>query len=190
LCAECNNRLAQYDLQYAPFVRDVAERVSRVNEKVGKDAIQVQVRYPIRVLKCALKSFISANGPDFIESHPWMRRFLLDLYNTEWDASMHLYLYACATRAGRQSGDARVLNVATGELRRFSEFTFWPLGNVLSSVPLKGVPLQPIDQWVRLYRYTDRGPATLSLPVNVITTVYPLDFRSAEEVRRDAEQDS
>ena len=83
-----------------------------------------------------------------------------------------------------------MLNVTTGELRKLSEFTFWPLGSVLSSMALTGVPLHSVNHWTTLYGYRDKGPATLSLPINVITTVYPLDFRSPEQVRKDAEADS
>jgi hypothetical protein len=113
LCQDCNNRLVQYDLHYTPFVREVAERVARVGRPSASDTVQVQVLYPLRVLKCVLKSFVSANGSRFVGARPWIRRFLLDRFNTEWDPKMRLYLYACATRgreAKRRSRSARFRN--------------------------------------------------------------------------------
>lgn len=186
MCRTCNSSSAPYDQQYSFFVRDVAERLSRVTQSSAGDTIQVEVRYPLRVLKSALKSFISANGPEFVRNRPWIRRFLLDPHNNEWDPDLHLYFYACATRAGRQSGESGMINIFTGSIRTLSEFTFWPLGSVLSSMALADVPLQQVNQWATLYRHRDKGPAGLTLPINVITTAYPLDFRSPEQVRQDA----
>jgi len=45
-------------------------------------------------------------------------------------------------------------------------------------------------RFMREFRYKDRGPELLSLPVNFIATPFPLDFRSREQVRRDAEEDA
>jgi hypothetical protein len=188
LCGPCNSYSGgQYGQHYVHFIRDIAERVDRA--PIGA-TVQVQVEYPLRLLKAVLQPFISANGKAFVDHNLWIRKFLHHSRNQEWDPLTHLYVYATPVRAGRQTGPSGMLNIFTGSIKVLSEFTFWPLGSVLTHMPLDGLPLAPIHQWAKRFRYEDRGPESLSLPVHVISTPFPLDFRSREQVRKDAEEDA
>lgn len=187
LCGHCNSHSGgQHGQHYVHFIRDIAERVDRV--PIGA-TIQVEVEYPLRLLKSILQSFVSANGQGFVDKNLWIRRFLLSSRNQEWDPLTHLYIYATPIRAGRQTGNSGTVNVFTGAYRVLSEFAFWPLGSVLTHMPLNGLPLAPIHQWAKSFQYQDQGPASLSLPVNVIATPLPLDFRSRDQVQKDAEDE-
>jgi hypothetical protein len=167
------------------FIRDIAERVDRA--PIG-ETIQVQVEYPLRILKAILQCFVSANGKAFVENNIWIRRFLLDSKNRDWDPLAHLYIYATPVHVGRQTGLSGMVNVVSGEYKIMSEFTFWPLGSILTYMPFDHLPLTPIHQWAKVFTYQDRGLKCVSLPVNVIATAFPIDFRSAEQVRKDAEK--
>lgn len=68
-----------------------------------------------------------------------------------------------------------------------AEFTFWPLGTVLSfGEELNDPRLVPIHHWSQ-YEYGYQGTVDLLLTVNPVATAYPLDFRNRGQVRREAQ---
>ena len=62
-----------------------------------------------------------------------------------------------------------------------AEFSFWPLGTVMSFGHLSHPGLVPIHQWVQ-HRFEYNGSVDLHLPVNPIHSAYPLDFRSKSQI--------
>jgi hypothetical protein len=84
---------------------------------------------------------------------------------------------------GRSSGIAAAFE--PGNERIVAEFTFWPLGSLLSFSELHDPRLAPIHHWAK-YDYKFNGVVEINLSVNPVATCYPGDFRSAQAVLRDA----
>lgn len=185
-CKDCNNRRlgAAYDTVYSDFVHSLAERCERARHG---DWIDVDVHYPLRIVKAVARFFLLSNGEAFAQKHEWLRGFLMDRHSTQWPDHVGLYLYVCAFPGGRSSGPVGQIKWSTGRVRILSEFSFFPVGALLSFQPLDSEPVVPVHGWAKRYGYKDRGPALVSLPVWTFATEYPLDFRSPEEVRRAVE---
>jgi hypothetical protein len=132
-----------------------------------------------------MQSFVSANGPDFVIANPWIRKFVRNSRNNEWPLSLFAYIFATNSRGGRKSGLSAFYDFEKKRIRTVAEFTFWPLGMVLSFDPLDDYPLTPIHQWASS-EYTWEGQLDVALTVNPASSAYPLDFRSRSQINRDA----
>ena|SRR5712691_1878499 len=126
-----------------------------------------------------------ANEPSFVEKNEWIRKFLRNSRKLDWPAGVFLYLFATNSRGGRKSGVSAFYTITTRTTSVVAEFTFWPLGSVLSFGELQDSRLSPIHQWAKL-DYQHSGKMGLTLTVNPVATAYPVDFRDRETVDKDA----
>lgn len=187
LCGECNSWCGgQYGGHYVEFIRKIAEPVERARN--GAQIFAAGIRRPLSVLKAITQSFVSANGPAFVGANPWVRKFLRNSRNREWPADTHLYLFATNSRGGRKSGVSGFYEIPRRQAHVVAEFTFWPLGTVLTFGEGFNDPrLTPIHHWSG-YDYGYQGTVDLQLTVNPVATAYPLDFRDADRVHREARE--
>jgi hypothetical protein len=143
------------------------------------------VQRPLSIVKAVTQSFVSANGPSFVEKNEWIRKFLRNSRNLDWPPDAFLYLFATNSKGGRKSGVSAFYTMTTRTTSVVAEFTFWPLGSVLSFGELQDSRLSPIHHWAKLdYQYS--GKMDLTLTVNPIATAYPVDFRDRETVDKEA----
>jgi len=188
LCGECNSWCGgQYGSHYVEFIRKIAEPVEKARD--GDQIFVAAIRRPLSVLKAITQSFVSANGPAFVSANPWVRKFLRSSRNQEWPTDTHLYVFATNSRGGRKSGVSGFYEIPRQRAHVVAEFTFWPLGTVLSfGEELNDPRLAPIHLWSR-YDYGYQGTVDLQLTVNPVATAYPLDFRNRDQVHREAQED-
>jgi hypothetical protein len=184
LCGECNSRGGgQYGSHYADFIARVAPAVERARDR--EQIIISGVQRPLSILKQIMQTFVSANGPDFVAANPWIRRFIRDSKNKEWPQSLFAYLFATNSRECRKSGLSAFYDFGEKRIRTVAEFSFWPLGMVLSFDPLDDYPLTPIHQWAS-FDYGWERQLDLNLTVNPTSSAYALDFRTRDEINKDA----
>ena len=190
VCAACNNRCGRkYGGAYVDLVRQVAERIGDVREFHTVSILNV--RRPLAILKQVLFQFVSVNGPGFVRANEWVAPFIKNSTNQSIPADIGIYLYASNTGGARRTGISSHFDLARNERNIVSEFSFWPLGTVISFGHLSHSRLAPIHHWVR-YRFDHKGTVDLHLPVNPSSSAYPLDFRSQSQLSsasRDAAAD-
>lgn len=183
LCGECNTKCGgQYGSHYVEFLRKVAERVGKARN--GERILVAGIHRPLSILKAITQSFVSANGPAFVNANSWVRKFLRSSRNRDWPRDVFLYVFGTKSSGGRKSGVAGFYEVHARRIRVVAEFTFWPLGSVLSFDELKDPRLAPIHHWSQ-FEYSYEGTVDLWLTINPVATAYPLDFRDKERVRRE-----
>src|SRR5437899_1929464 len=160
----------------APIVERAKDREQFIVSGVGR---------PLSILKQIMQSFVSANGPSFVEANPWIRKFIRNSRNQEWSPDLFAYIFATNTRGGRKSGLGAFFDFGRKRIRTVAEFSFWPLGMVLSFDSLDEYPVTPIHHWAQ-YDYSWPGQLDINLVVNPTSSAYALDFRIRAEMNRDA----
>ncbi len=132
LCSGCNNRYgSKYGGAYVDLVRKVAERIGDI--PCFHKASILGVKRPLRILKQVMLQFVTANGPKFVATNSWVAPFVREPKNNQIPDNVAIYLFASNTRAARTSGVSAHIDLASSYRRAVvSEFTFWPLGTVIS----------------------------------------------------------
>jgi len=185
LCARCNNNYGSiYGEAYVNFVRKVADRIGDVREfhtiTIGG------VKQPLRILKQVILNFVTSNGAEWVRASNWVAPFLLNPKNMTLPHHVGVYLYATNTYGGRSTGITAHIDLESGTHNTISEFSYWPLGTVIS---LDGEPfdrsLKPIQHWVQ-YSFDHEDSITVDLTVNPTATANPVDFRNQSQVQSDS----
>jgi hypothetical protein len=188
LCGMCNSKCgSKYGSHFVDFIRKVAEQVENARDE--ERLIISGVRWPLSIVKAVMQSFISANGPDFVKANPWVIKFVRNSRNQQWPHDVGLYLFATNSKGGRKSGVMASYDFIRRRHAVSSEFVFWPLGAALF---LKGMlsesRLTPIHHWVAECPYDYQGALDVCLWMNPAVKATPLDFRTEEQINKDASQ--
>jgi hypothetical protein len=189
LCSGCNNRYgSKYAGAYVDLVKTVSERIQDI-PNFHKTSI-LGVKRPLRILKQVMLQFVTANGPGFVRSNDWVAPFVRNPTNNQIPDNIGIYLFASNMRGARTTGVSAHIDLASKYRRAVvAEFTFWPLGTVISfDGELSHARLTPVHQWAR-YRFDYEGSVDLDLSVNPTDSAYPLDFRTPEQIKAGADPD-
>jgi hypothetical protein len=181
LCERCNNRYGRlYGGAYVDLVRQVAERIGNVRDFHKMSVLAV--KRPLPILKQVMLQFVTANGPSFVQANPWVAPFIRSQTQTQIPREVYVYLFASNASMNRKSGVSAHVHLNTGRTKVVSEFTFWPLGTVISfGEEEQSNLLTPIHHWAQ-YSFDYSGSVDLDLSVNPVASPYPVDFRPAAEV--------
>ena len=68
-------------LQLVDFISKIAPIVERAKDR--EEFVVSGVKRPLSILKQIMQSFVSANGPSFVEANPWIRKFIRSSRNKE-----------------------------------------------------------------------------------------------------------
>jgi hypothetical protein len=185
LCQECNNKYgSKYGGAYVDLVRRIAERIGDVRERHRISILGI--KRPLAILKQVMLQFVTANGPKFVRTNPWVAPFIRNRLNTSIPRNIAIYVFASNARTNRNSGVSAHIDLNTKRANIVSEFTFWPLGTVISfRGELTDERLTPIHHWTQ-YSFNYSGLIDLHLCVNPIITAYPIDFRTESQVQSGA----
>ncbi len=185
LCEVCNSKYGSlYGGAYVDLVKRIAERIGDVQDFHRISILGVE--RPLAILKQVMLQFVTANGPGFVRANDWVAPFIRSRTNTTIPKDIGIYLFASNRQGMRKTGVSAHMDLnMSSDAKIVAEFTFWPLGTVVSFGELNDKRLAPIHQWVR-FPFGYRGTADLHLYVNPVATDYPLDFRTESQVQSDA----
>jgi len=181
VCARCNNRCgSKYGGAYVDLVRRVAERIGDVQEFHTVSILGV--KRPLAILKQVLFQFVSTNGPGFVRANDWVAPFIKTTTNQSIPPEIGIYLFASNIRGARRTGSSSHIELSRStQFNVVAEFSFWPLGTVISFGHFSHPGLTPIHRWLQ-YPFDYKGAVDLHLRVNPIHSAYPVDFRSKSQV--------
>ena len=185
LCEDCNGKTGRwYGTEYVPFIKQAA--LYAVSEYLNKK-ITVNFRhiFPLRVAKEALAIICSSCGPGVTKQDTELRKLILGEKQRGLPSHLRLYAYLRGHKGGRSSGVAGILNTQRGTSRVVAEFSWWPIGWLLTFQDEAGLNECDVTNWFQ-YDCKDRHNLCLSLNCHYATTAYPLDFRSPEQVFKEA----
>jgi hypothetical protein len=187
LCQECNNKYGRlYGGAYVDLVRQIAERIGDVQDFHRISLLGV--KRPLAILKQIMLQFVTANGPGFAQANGWVQPFVRSRTNADVPRNVCIYLFASNAHGSRKSGVSAHIDLKTSRTHVVSEFTFWPLGTVISfNGEIPDNRLTPIHHWVQ-YPFDYKRTVDLHLCVNPIASDYPVDFRTKREVQLGATQ--
>lgn len=186
LCEPCNNRTGSwYGPAYVSFITELARfaHIANTGAFLGSSLVD---QFPLRVAKQALCMFAAVFPSEFINENQQFRRLLL---NKEYRGSIEpfrLYVYARNTQGMRSSGPAAILRADEGSVRVVGEFSWWPVGWILTwnDVVFERSDACEVSYWLTEFEYEQRETLALQIPCHWTETVYPLDFRSPKQVEQ------
>lgn len=191
ICVECNNNTGTwYGADYVSFVKLVHEEISK-SKPVNSSTIHFGCRlYPLRVLKQAASMFCSVNNTNYGEVISELRSFVLDKTAQSFPESkakigMHGFIGGLPKRWGisaltnvSQDGEPRVDAI--------SVIYHYPLGLVLYFNPDENTQIPGIDiSFFNSYSYDQEVSLEIDLPCYEANTLFPLDYRTQNDVIRD-----
>jgi hypothetical protein len=183
LCASCNSRAGRrFAPSYIRLVKTIAERVGNIREQ-HQLTIQ-RIEKPALLLRQVVQQFVTANGATFVQANPWVRTFLRPELRQNLPDDVFIYLFATNRPCARMTGMSGHVYAGKNQVRVVSEFTFWPVGTVLSYGDLADKRLAAIHHWSSI-PHTSNQTADVTLTVNPVNSALPIDFRGEDEVLKD-----
>jgi hypothetical protein len=181
LCRRCNNSTGRwYNPAYIRLVN--ASKAVAIPQNAGNAReVRVPVLHPQRVAKQALTSILATAQAGVTARYPHLREMIVNAEAARRVEPLRLWLYLRANPGGRSSGVASSVNIETGLGRVLAEFSFWPLGWVLTfdDVPVDGAI--DVSSWFEV-GYHEKREVTVTAPCQWALTAYPCDFRSPETI--------
>ena len=188
LCRKCNNFTGtMYGTAYRDFAESVAKTVE-IATKTGDKGVEISKIYPLRIVKQILSMFCSVNPPDMFNLDD-LRAFVLDKDAVGIDRKKYrLQMYFLKNNIMKFNGFSAVIKFdpTTGSLRQsslVSEITAFPLGFLLYLDPdptqeYEGVDITPFAS----FHYEDMACIRLPIEIKEVNNIFPLDYRSKEEI--------
>lgn len=191
LCSKCNSFTgAKYGQEYVKFAIGVHKVMRHLNAVPGMSinlkAVEI---YPLRFIKQVISMFLSINTGCFDDS---LRKFVLEKESLVFDKGKYrifMYLLCC--------GQQRLLpysstlkNIGNGFfLIGLSEITTYPLGFIMTidqpvSVRLASAEITNFCE----FNIDQKCLLDCNIPAYECNTLYPLDYRSKEEITRGREE--
>jgi len=180
LCETCNNRTGRwYNPAYIRLVKHCEPFATLANVGAVCD-IQVAI-HPQRVAKQALTTLLATSQPGVAARFPHIRRLLLDAEERGSLAPLRLGLFVRANGGGRPTAITLKLNLERRAARLIAEFSFWPLGWLLTfdDQPVEGT--LDVSGWTE-YGYHEKVDLQAQVPCQWAFWVYPAQFGPAPSI--------
>lgn len=182
LCKRCNNNTGSwYNLDYLKFAR-ACSRFALGNKSGDTADIDVNI-YPGRLIKQALSYLLSTCQPGLGLKYPNLRELVKNKDKTSDIAPLRIGLFTRVNKGGRHSGITIFVDIKKETARLIAEFSFWPLGWVLTfdNEPFNGT--FDITNWVNV-ETKRKINIKMKIPCQWCVSPYPGDFRKPDEVFR------
>jgi len=189
ICGTCNNRSGRwFNPAYIRIVKASEPFATLANARSMCD-IELRV-HPQRVAKQALTTLMATCQSGVTATFPHLHDLLVDAEHGAKLAPLRLGMFIRANRGGRPTGIMIDLDTERRAGRLLAEFSFWPLGWVLTfdDSPVAGT--LDVSHWTADYGYHDIVDMKLTVPCQWAAWVYPALFGPSvarlERVYRDA----
>ncbi len=186
LCVKCNNNTGSwYGGNFVNWCYQGMEILERSNG--NPTLIYLNYIFPLRILKQVATMFFSVNMDGFQAANPELVRFVLNKESKYLPPKYRFFVYYNVEGRFRSVGIIAALKFdGKAETSVFSEITYPPFGYVMT---LDSNPpdnrLVEITHFSR-YGYDDFLVSELKLPTLPAHTAVPGDYRTKDEVYRDA----
>jgi hypothetical protein len=137
--------------------------------------------HPQRAAKQALTTLLATSQPGVTTRYPHLCEMLLSGDTIRPLAPLSLWLYLPVNRGARISGIVAVALEKDRKGHLLTEFSFWPLGWVLTFDDLEVQGAVNVSSWLE-YGYHDKVQMALSVPCQWAVSAYPLDFRAPDTI--------
>ena len=143
---------------------------------------------PLNVYKQILVMFCSASPPAVTQKKPELVRYLLNPESRDaGQERIFLSLYDLAhSKASRQSGITGRVD-GHGGIQVFSEISFPPFNLVSSASGDSPDPGLVEITWFKEFAYGESADISLTLRNLAVNSVFPADYRTVDEIKRQAE---
>ena len=213
LCERCNNDTGSWYgdafVKWAHQGMGILKHTQNAEHKQSAASISYTFRiFPLRVIKQIVCMFFSNTKTDaqFSRNHPDSVKFVLKKEECNLNPDIRIYTFfnsgersrhvsgAFRSRIGPEGLNRNAVEDMTCKANRalvasrlLSEIACRPLGYIMSFDPdPPDIRLVDISFFAR-YSYYDEASISLKLPVLPVSTYLPVDYRSPETVRHDAE---
>ncbi len=186
LCAPCNNNTGSwYAGAYVYFALQSAHVPSPATANETATYF-VDGFFPMRVVKQVLAMMCTVCGPGLASRHPELTHIILGKYNQVLPPPLRLYGYLKCSPMGRHAGMSAVIRVDQRKSYKVAEFSWWPFGWVLSYDYISEHVLTEVTDWLR-WDYRTARSTSVRFPIYHNVTPFPLDYRTPEQVAREAD---
>ena len=184
ICKDCNNKTGSwYAQEYEKWVNTCynmfMEQQTQVqlNEWLNFKCIDFR---PLPVFKQIIAMFCSVNS--HLHDDRQLVEFLLNRESTDFCKSKYtVYMYLFKGQIERRDGFTCILDLLTHELTVVSEISAYPLGFILCKQGDCSANGFDINYFCD-YSYNEKCTIDISMPIHECNTVYPLDYRTKEEI--------
>lgn len=186
LCETCNKITGSwYGTEFAKW-SDWGRSLLEAMRTGSKRPVPAFTGYPLRIAKQVVTTMIAASVGDLLERRPDLKSFVLNRDEVAKSGQIRLTGYLCPSRAGRTTGVAVAMK-PDSEPHVLIEFALQPFGYVLT---LSGEPYdaRPVDiSHLTTFGYNEHRSIDLPhIPVLPTHEPFPGDYRTKDEIRRDA----
>lgn len=185
LCERCNNLTGHwYGSEFVAWCYQGMEIIERSGGK--PTLIYLNYIFPLCILKQVVTMFFSVNTDAFHTHNPELVRFILNKETRYLPPRYRFFVYYNIEGRQRTVGVSAIANMKAGSASLLSEITFPPFGYVMtidSNPPDER--LVEITHFAR-YAYRDFGVFSQKLPVLPTHVAFPGDYRTKDDIYRDA----
>ena len=182
LCEECNNNTGSwYNPEYVRFVKVCAPFALEAN---ANKIIELDVDiYPARVVKQALIHILSTSQSGVGLKFANLKEAILIKDSVLTINPIRIGLFLRVNKGGRHAGVAISVNIEKEEARLIDEFSFWPVGWIITfdDLPFNGA--YDVSGWSS-FAWGEKIKMRLSIPCHWCVSPYPGDFKEPAEVSR------
>jgi hypothetical protein len=185
LCSRCNNLTGHwYGSHFVSWCYQGMELLQRTGGQPS--LIYLHYVFPLSIIKQIATMLFSINTDQFRRANPELEAFVIDRDRKYLSSRYRFFVYFNSQGRHRAVGTSGMLHIGTGAMHVMSELTYPPFGYLL--VFDNAAPddrLFEISHFAR-YDYGQFEVMELRLPVLPTHTSFPGDYRSKEQIFRDA----
>lgn len=180
LCKLCNNNTGSwYNPEYVKLARTCS---SLAKPRNANKIMSVRTCFsPSRVIRQALTNICSVSQLGLCKNYTHLKNYLLNRVQTIELQPLKVGLFINIANTGRSSGVTLFVDARRKIARLMAEFSFWPLGWILTFDDLPYSGTLDVTSWAS-YGIDEELELTLDIPCQWAVSPYPGDFRSPAEI--------
>jgi hypothetical protein len=186
LCERCNNNTGSwYGDEYVTWAQRGLELAGRMTPGSAPATVTFIGGHPLRFLKQAVTMLFSVNNTEFAERHPVLVKFVLDRWSKGLPPDYNFFLTIVGGKRARSSGLSVALQLEQGRTVAVTEVAHPPFALSMTLGQDRRDDVGRITHFADC-GYDEQRDVRVRLVAGEISTPYPEDYRTREQVDRDA----